>query len=118
MHKESGKIDSTDVKEALSVATEAKGMELVNGVLVKLWDPKGRTVRRDTIEQIVVPAVGGEQERILEEMHVVEGKHVGGSALFERIRALYYCDGLWADCKKKRERCFICLQSKTINANW
>jgi hypothetical protein len=116
--KETHKVHSTDAKEATAIATEAKGMQLVDGVLIKLWKPKSGAGRRDMVEQIVVPAVGGERERILEEMHVVEGKHVGTSALFERVRALYYWDELWADCKRKRARCYTCTERKKISANW
>src|SRR5262249_5019724 len=94
--QEARTVDSSNPKRATAIATEAKGMQLVNGVLIKLWTPKSRTVRRDTIEQIIVPAAGGERERTLEEMHDVEGKHVGTPALFERVRALCYWDDLWA----------------------
>jgi RNase H-like domain found in reverse transcriptase/Integrase zinc binding domain len=121
-YKETKTVPTDDAKEAAVVKAEADGYQLVDGVLVKLWhQDKGRKARRDTIEQVVVPSTGGEIGRILEEIHgdighnPGESIHAGTDTLYNRVRALYYWDNMWADCKTKRGRCYRCKSFEPVD---
>jgi hypothetical protein len=116
-YKEEKTVDTDDVKEMVLVSNEAKGYEMVDGALVKLWTPtKGKAGRFPTIEQIVVPAA--ERRPLLKAVHEEEALHLGGPDIFARLRAGFYWDGMWADSHKWRERCYTCQEREKIKATW
>jgi hypothetical protein len=102
-------------EERVHLSHITQSMTIMDGVLIRLFEPSGHYAARDLIRQVVLPEK--HHIAVLKLAHVSAGGHLGIGKTYLRVRDSFYWEHCFSDVQAFVMHCLVCARFRLPPSN-